>query len=78
VRVVDKIDAKLDHTFTVPIKADIATRIDTEVDAAVNVNENFKIPIDKTLTVNARVDKKIPVRIDETIFIKADDIEIIQ
>jgi hypothetical protein len=78
VRVVDQIDAKLEHTFHVPIKADIATRIDSEVDATVDVNENVKIPIQKTLMVRARVDNKFPVRIDETIFIKADDIEIIQ
>jgi len=78
VRVVDQIDVELNQTFTVPLKTDIATRIDSEVDAAVNVNENFKIPINKTFTVNARVDNKFPVRINETIFIKADDIEIIK
>jgi len=78
VRVVDQINARLDHTFHVPIKTEIVTRIDSEVDAAVNVNENFKIPIQKTLMVRARVDNKFPVRIDETIFIKADDIEIIE
>lgn len=78
VRVRDQIDAKLDHTFHVPIKTDIATRIDTEVDASVIVNENFNIPIHKTLSVNARVNNKIPVRINETIFIKADDVEIIR